>query len=159
MVIRAIRIFYAVGIAIGLLRIGIRTYINKRPGPEEIIMGFSMLFWTGDSTLSVVTLQKGTNQMSAEARASITPEEERRRKEGSQAHITAWFCYIVFIWGAKTCLLLFYKRLLQRMKQLQVIKMAGWALGISFVSACLSMFLVCRPFKKNWQVVPDPGCM
>ena len=159
LVIRSIRIFYSIGMVIGFTRIGIRTYITGRPGIEEMIMGVSMLFWTGDSTLSVVTLQKGTNQMSPEARASLTPEEIQRHEEGSKALITAWFCYMAYIWGAKTCLLLFYRRILERMKRFRIIQITAWALGISYIACCLGMFLVCRPFRKNWQVVPNPGRM
>lgn len=158
-VIRGIHIFYAVGLFIGFLRIGIRTYINKKPGIEEILMAVSMVFWTGDVTLSSVTLRKGTNQMSPGDRASLTPEEIIQHEDGSKALITAWFCYLTFIWGAKTCLLLFYRKLLVRIERVWVIKVAGWALGVSYVGTCLGMFLVCRPFRKNWQVVPDPGCM
>ena len=158
-VVRGIYIFYAVGLVIGFVRIGIRTYITKRPGIEEILMAISMVFWTGDVTLSVVTLREGTNQMPPEARASITPEEIRIREDGSKALITAWFCYLTFIWGAKTCLLLFYKRLLERIKRIYIVKIAAWVLGVSYVGTCLGIFLVCRPFRKNWQVVPDPGRM
>ena len=159
LVIRSIGIFYSIGMVIGFTRIGIRTYILGRPGVEEIIMGVSMLFWTGDSTLRVITLQKGTNQMSPEKRAALTPEEIWRHENGSKALITAGFCYIAYIWGAKTCLLLFYRRILERMERFRIIQITAWALGISFIASCLGTFLVCRPFRKNWQVVPDPGRM
>lgn len=158
-VIRDIWIFFGVGLAIGFVRIGIRTYMYKRPGIEEIIMAIAMAFWAVDVSFGVVTLRKGTNQMSPEARASITPEETQRRIEGSQALITAWFCYVSFIWGAKTCLLLFYKRVFAFQNQIQTVKIAGWALGATYVGNILGMFLVCRPFRHNWQVVPDPGRM
>lgn len=156
--IRGVYIFYAVGLVAGVLRIAIRTYIMKRPGLEEIIMGISMMFWTGDVLLSIVILRRGTNQMPPEARAAITPEELHSRTLGSKAIITAWFCYITFIWGAKTCLLMFYHKLMQRVKQFRVIKLAAALLAVTYLAVILSMFLVCRPFHKNWQVVPDPGC-
>ncbi|KAF8467848.1 hypothetical protein BDZ91DRAFT_656721 [Kalaharituber pfeilii] len=155
--VRGICIFYAVGMVLGIARIGIRTYIQRRPGIEEILMGVAMIFWTGDSMLSIVILRNGTNQMTPEERASITPEEQKRREIGSKALLTAWFCYITFIWGAKTCLLLFYRRLMQRVKQIKVIKLAAILLVVTYAAVVLNMFLVCRPFKKNWQVVPDPG--
>lgn len=157
--VMGVYIFYAVGLASGVLRIGIRSYIMRRPGLEEILMGISMLFWTGDVLLSVVILRRGTNQMTAAERAAITPEELHNRTVGSKAIIAAWFCYITFIWGAKTCLLLFYRKLMQRVKQVRIIKLAAVLLAVTYVAVVLSMFLICRPFYKNWQVVPDPGCM
>lgn len=35
---------------------------------------------------------------------------------------------------------------------------AGFALILTtWVAAHLSILLGCRPFKKNWQIYPDPG--
>ena len=158
-VIREVFTFYGVGLAIGFTRIGIRTYIQMRPGIEEIIMAISMIFWSGDVFFGMDSLRKGTNQMTPETRASITPEEKKRHEDGSKALIIAWFGYLTFIWGAKTCMLLFYKRLFERMDRVILIKIAGWVLAVTYIGTCLGMFLVCRPFQKNWQVVPDPGCM
>ena len=157
--IRMVVGFYAAGMFVGSLRIGIRTYINKKPGIEEIVMAMTMLFRTGDVIFILNSLRKGTNQMPPEVRASLTPEEIRRHEEGSKAIFTAWFCYIAFIWGAKTCLLLFYRRILERMKRSHLIKITAYALGITCVACYMGMFLVCRPIRKNWQVVPDPGRM
>lgn len=158
-IIHGVYIFYAIGLCAGILRIAIRTYVAKRPGLEEIIMAISMLFWTGDVLLSVVLLRNGTNQMSPELRAKITPEEIASRTLGAKALIAAWFCYITFIWGAKTCLLMFYNKLMQRIQQIRIVKMAAVMLAVTYIATILSMFLVCRPFYKNWQVVPDPGRM
>lgn len=118
-----------------------------------------MIFWTGDNMLVITVLKKGTNQMPPEVRESLTSEEIIVHEEGSKALISAWFCYILFIWGAKTCLLLFYKRLLDRIGGVTILKITGWVIGITFFGACAAMFLVCQPFRKNWQVVPDPGRM
>lgn len=155
--VRGVWIFYTIGMSIGFLRIGIRTYLTRRVGVEELIMLGSMVFWTGDSVLSVVLLKNGTNQVSDEVRATLTPAEINKLELGSKALITAWFCYITMIWGLKTCLLIFYKKLMQRVTQMRILQFAAYALGITYTVCILSMFLVCRPFRKNWQVVPDPG--
>ena len=124
---------------------------------EEIIMAISMVFFTADSLLGSVVLRNGTNQMPPEYRASLTPDMIRTHEEGAKALSAVWFCYVAFVWGAKTCLLVFYHRMLQRMEQVRIVKIAGWILGVTFVATIIGISLVCRPFRKNWQVVPDPG--
>ena len=143
-------IFYAVGLAAGVLQLAMRTYIMKRPALKENFMGISMMFWTRDVLLSVVILRRGTNQMTPAEHAMITPEELHSRTLGSKAIITGWFCYITFIWGAKTCLLMFYHKLMQRVKQFRVIQLAAVLLVVTYRAVILSVFLVCRLFHEDW---------
>ncbi|KAI5808256.1 hypothetical protein DFH27DRAFT_303159 [Peziza echinospora] len=156
--IHGVLILYAVGLAAGITRIIIRTAITGRPSIEEYLMFVAMLFWTGDVVLSITLLRKGTNQLPAGTdRALLSPEEVADREIGSKALVAAWFCYITFIWGAKTCLLLFYRRLMSGILQIRAVKLAAVLLVATYISTLLSMFLICRPFRMNWQVVPDPG--
>ena len=120
-------------------------------------MAISMVFFTADSLLGSMVLRNGTNQMTPEYRASLTPDMIQKHEDGAKALSAVWFCYIAFIWGVKTCLLVFYRRMLQRIERVWVVKVAGWVLAVTFIVACVGISLVCRPFRKNWQVVPDPG--
>lgn len=38
-----------------------------------------------------------------------------------------------------------------------MIKYAFAATGLTYVIMMLTLYLTCRPYHKQWQVIPDPG--
>ena len=37
------------------------------------------------------------------------------------------------------------------------VRVAYFAIGVTYVVVILSVMLGCHPFHKNWQIYPDPG--
>lgn len=120
-------------------------------------MFFSLLCWTVDTTCIVVTVQKGTNQLTDAQRATISEEESRQRQIGSKAFISAWYGYITMIWGCKLCVWLFYKRVTDRVAHPKAMRYSLYTLGVTYAACILSISLVCHPLSGNWQIKPDPG--
>ena len=158
LLVRRIWILYITGMMVGLCRIWIRTSFNRKLSWEEAMIVVAIIFWTGNVTLSALVVRKGTNQLTSEEGAKLSPLQLFDRTVGSKMMIANWFSYTTFLWASKTCLLLLYTRLMQGVKQRRYIKVAAWTLGVTYLSSILSLFLVCRPFYKNWQVAPYPGC-
>jgi hypothetical protein len=150
-------VLYAVGTFAAVSRIGIRLWFTRRLILDEIIMFFSLLCWTVDTTCIVVTVQKGTNQLTDAQRATISEAESKRRQIGSKAFISAWYMYITMIWGCKLCVWLFYKKVTDRVAHPNTMRYSLYTLAATYVACILSISLVCRPLSGNWQIKPDPG--
>ncbi|KAI5784753.1 hypothetical protein EDC01DRAFT_663305 [Geopyxis carbonaria] len=148
---------YGIGAAAAIARIGIRFYLTRRIGVEEWIMLFALLCWTGDTFLITVVVEKGTNQVGSVDRSTIPAAEVSARELGSKSFLAAWFFYTTAIWACKAAILIFYKRLTDRSTQRKAVKFAGGVLVVTYLVCMLSVALVCRPFKGNWTVFPDPG--
>ena len=55
------------------------------------------------------------------------------------------------------CIVIFYKRLVSRRKAYErVANMLMVFVVLLFFPAPLASFLECRPFYKNWQMIPRP---
>lgn len=150
-------VLYAVGAFAAVARISIRIGLTRRLVLDEIIMFFSLLCWTIDTTCVVVSVQKGTNQLTGADRATISDEEMGRRQTGSKAFFFAWYMYITMIWGCKLCVWLFYKRVTDRVAQRRTMQYSLYALATTYTACILSISLVCQPLSGNWQIKPDPG--
>jgi len=58
----------------------------------------------------------------------------------------------------KLCLTIFYSRLISGLVELERrVKIGYVLLGVTYAATELSVLLGCHPFKKNWQIYPDPG--
>ncbi|RPB05321.1 hypothetical protein L873DRAFT_1840230 [Choiromyces venosus 120613-1] len=81
-------VLFAVGATAAILRIGIGIHLSRRVMLDEMIMFFSLLCWAVDTTC-MVTVQKGTNQMTDELRATISDADTKQRQIGSKDFISA----------------------------------------------------------------------
>ncbi|KAI5858842.1 hypothetical protein BZA05DRAFT_15757 [Tricharina praecox] len=150
-------ILYAIGAVAAILRIIIRWRLMHRLGVEEWIMIFGLLCWTGDTALITVTVNKGTNQVPSDHRLTMSPHQVHEREIGSKSFITAWFLYVTAIWACKAAILMFYKRLTERVMEPKINIAAAGTLGSTYLACMLSLCFVCRPFSGNWTIFPDPG--
>ena len=150
-------ILYGIGAFAAIARLLIRWRLMRRPGVEEWIMLFGLLCWTGDTMLITVTVSKGTNQVPAELRETLPADEMHARQIGSKSFISAWFLYVTAIWACKAAILMFYKRLTERVTEPKANLVAAYTLGVTYLACMLSLCLVCRPFSGNWTIFPDPG--
>lgn len=102
-------------------------------------------------------------------------KEYKDRVGGSKAQILVWVVYTTLLWVSKTCMLFFYSRLtyvctrsvsnprlltnhrenVDRMRPR--IQIGFVLLPCSYVVLlCVELF-GCHPFRKHWQIYPDPG--
>lgn len=81
---------YAVGTVAAIARLGVKYYMSRRFNIEEAIMFFSLICWTIDTVLIVITVEKGTNQVPEERRMNMPIDEANRRIAGSKAFLGAW---------------------------------------------------------------------
>jgi hypothetical protein len=150
-------VLYGLGAFAALARIGIRVWLTRRLALEEAIMLFSLLCWTVDTSCIVVTVMKGTNQMSDHERTIISDAQIRERQIGSKAFIAAWYMYITMIWGCKLCIWIFYRKVVDRVAKSHIMQYSLYILAATYVACILSLTFVCHPLSGNWQVKPDPG--
>ncbi|KAF4555696.1 Hypothetical protein D9617_2g056590 [Elsinoe fawcettii] len=147
---------YGVGIAIIVLRLYERTRRAKgvRKLQIEDWIAFQLIGWF---TLLTVTLNKaigggGSNFMTPEEEAALTPSIIKERVVGSKYVLASEFGMIFTIWSCKAIMLLVYKRLTSGLKQERYILGVSIWVGIGFVATILALFLNCRPFSGYWSV-------
>lgn len=147
---------YGVGIAILVLRLVERTRRAKslRHLQVEDWIAFQLIGWF---TLLTAALNKvinggGSNFMTPEEEAALTPETTRERIIGSKFVLASEFGMIMTIWSCKAIMLLVYRRLTSGLKQERYILGVGIWVGLGFVATVLALFINCRPFSGYWSV-------
>ncbi|KAJ5888370.1 hypothetical protein N7495_008411 [Penicillium taxi] len=98
--------------------------------------------------------------MSDEYRANLSPDslEYAERVEGSKIQLTGWGTYVLTVWLLKACMAIFYSRMTEGLKTMQLrVKISYVVLAITFVAVICSIYLSCQPFHKFWQINPNPG--
>ncbi|KAI5801656.1 hypothetical protein DFH27DRAFT_482147 [Peziza echinospora] len=100
------------------------------------------------------------NGMTDEQRIDIIrgSEEWNMRIGGSKVQLVGWSLYTLLLWLLKLCMAIFYSRLTNGLKNMDVrVRIAFIAIGVTYLATILSILFGCHPFHKNWQINPDPG--
>ncbi|TLD28589.1 hypothetical protein PspLS_04054 [Pyricularia sp. CBS 133598] len=156
---------------IGALTTILRTYARVKANGFANLRADDYLVWVGligyasqcSLGYSIGNVAKGfaNNGMTPEERANLDPNgpEYGFRIIGSQIQIAGWTMYSTLIWSLKLSMLFFYMRLVEGLgRRYRVRIYVGFFLVIAtFLSTILTIFLGCRPFRKYWQISPDPG--
>ncbi|KAE8314035.1 hypothetical protein BDV41DRAFT_534884 [Aspergillus transmontanensis] len=151
---------YGIGVIILLLRIFARFRVVgvKNWQGDDYFVFVVLAFWTAELTMLELIGQYGTNIGLDDAqRASLTPEQTKTLVSGSKCLLAGWTCYVTLIWSLKACMLFFYNRLTLGLVQQKLVKFNAVLCAGTYTAVILTIFLHCRPLKKNWQVYPDPG--
>ncbi|KAF2222390.1 hypothetical protein BDZ85DRAFT_263565 [Elsinoe ampelina] len=154
---------YGVGIAIIVIRLIERTRRAKgiRNLQIEDWIAFQLIGWF---TLLTVAMNKvikggGSNFMTPEEQAALTPQTTRERIIGSKYVLVSEFGMLFTIWSCKLIMLLVYRRLTLGLKQERYILAVSIWVGIGFTATLLALFLSCRPFSAYWSVpASNPQC-
>ena len=133
-------------------RLGIRNL-----QADDYIMVFAV-FWY---TLLCVALNQvasggGSNLMTAEDKANLTPEIHAEREKGSKWVFVSEHCFILSVWSMKACMLVIYARITEGLRQRKWINYIAIYVALGFVATELSLFLICRPITNYWAV-PTPN--
>ncbi|KAL7275378.1 hypothetical protein RUND412_001685 [Rhizina undulata] len=152
---------YALGCNLVFLRLGCRCRLVGLSNfkPDDYLMILVVILYSVESIMAnLVGRSDGTNfGLTPEQRVALTPEEIENRTTGSKVFMVGWFTYSGVIWIMKLCMTFFFSRVTFGLDRQRMINLAFWAIGVSWVSIILTLFLTCRPWYKSWQVVPDPG--
>ncbi|TKX19732.1 hypothetical protein C1H76_7930 [Elsinoe australis] len=143
---------YGVGATIILVRLADRTR-RRNIGPDDWV-ALQLIFWY---TLLTVAFYKivnggGSNFMSDEEIAALTPETTAMRVIGSKWVLVSEQAMIFTIWSCKIIMLLVYRRLTSGLKQERWIKLVAAWVVIGFIAVQVALFASCRPFTAYWSV-------
>ncbi|KAJ9653969.1 hypothetical protein H2201_009066 [Coniosporium apollinis] len=152
--------------ATGMLLITSRMLVRiRRRGVKQLQLDdyftVNAGFWY---TLLCVALNQvasggGSNYMTDEEIAQLTPESIKERVIGSKWVIVSEQGWIVTIWSLKACMLLIYLRLTTGLSQRRIVNAIAIYVAAGFVACQLALFLSCRPFHHYWAVpAPEPQC-
>ncbi|KAJ5241483.1 uncharacterized protein N7469_003074 [Penicillium citrinum] len=153
---------YGVGVLGAALRFTarIRRLGIRNLQADDYIMVFAV-FWY---TLLCVALNQvasggGSNLMTAEDKANLTPEIHAEREKGSKWVFVSEHCFILSVWSMKACMLVIYARITEGLRQRKWINYIAIYVALGFVATELSLFLICRPITNYWAVpTPNDQC-
>ncbi|KAJ4293830.1 hypothetical protein N0V88_005343 [Collariella sp. IMI 366227] len=152
---------YAFGVVITTLR----TYARVKAVGWRHFETDDYLVWVAVTCLGygIGTHAHGmaNNGLTDAERAALLPSdpEYHMREIGSKIQIAGWSFYATLMTTLKCAMLFFYFRLTNglgsryrnRVHGGLALVLAGWLASI------FAIFLVCRPFPRNWQIHPNPG--
>ncbi|KAL8853744.1 MAG: hypothetical protein Q9221_001387 [Calogaya cf. arnoldii] len=123
--------------------------------PDDWSMGQNILWYTLlYVSLSKVIFGGGSNFMTDEEIATLTPETKAMRIAGSKWVLVSEESLVLTVWSCKACMLFIYRRLTQGLKQLKIINILSIYVIIGFVAVQIGLFTNCRPFTRYWSVPP-----
>lgn len=158
-------------LSFGTLVTVLRTYARVRAvgfrnlQPDDYLAWVGMTFYGIESGLaySVGAYARGlaNNGMTDAHRAAlpVDSEEHRLRVIGSIIQLCGWSTYSTLLWSFKAAWLAFYIRLTEGLSRNYRIRIyIGFGLvAVTWLAVVLNIFLGCRPFRRYWQINPDPG--
>jgi hypothetical protein len=119
---------------------------------------FAVVWYTILSVaLNSVATGGGSNLMTDEDIANLTPKTHAERERGSKWVFVSEHAFILCIWSLKACMLVIYSRITEGLKQRKWINYIAIYVAIGFVATELSLFLICRPITNYWAVPPPDG--
>lgn len=99
----------------------------------------------------------GSNLMTPEETAALTPETIADRTEGSKWVFVSEHAMLLTIWSMKAAMLVLYARITSGSNLVQRRLLKGVAVWVvmAFIGDELALFLICRPVTQYWAVPPD----
>ncbi|KAF8461226.1 hypothetical protein BDZ91DRAFT_798208 [Kalaharituber pfeilii] len=157
-------------LAVAVTCIGLRTYARwaivgfSSFAVDDYLMlvaGVVYALETGAAySVGAVFYGLANNGMSDEQRATLEPgsQEWNLRVGGSKLQMVGWSLYTLLLWLLKACMAIFYSRITDGLRDMKIrVRIAFISIGATYIATILSIMFGCVPFKKNWQITPDPG--
>ncbi|RHZ64606.1 uncharacterized protein CDV56_109323 [Aspergillus thermomutatus] len=155
-------VLYGVGIFGTVLRFVARI---RRLGvlnlqADDYLMLFAVVWYTLLCVaLNEVASGGGSNLMTDEDIANLTPASYAERVRGSKWVFVSEHSFVLAIWAMKACMLVIYARITEGLKARKWVNYLSIYVGLGFVAVELSLFLICRPLSNYWAVpTPDYQC-
>ncbi|KAL8919205.1 MAG: hypothetical protein Q9172_005078 [Xanthocarpia lactea] len=149
---------YAVGLTFILVRLGarLRKFGFMRLQPDDWFMMQNILWYTLlYVSLNQVIFGGGSNFMTDQDIAALTPETTAMRVSGSKWVLVSEESMVLSIWSCKACMLFIYRRLTQRLEQAKIINALSIYVILGFIAVQIALFTNCRPFSGYWSVPPS----
>ncbi|KAF2191467.1 hypothetical protein K469DRAFT_746793 [Zopfia rhizophila CBS 207.26] len=149
---------YGVGVFSVAMRMLSRIQRLRLKGLEtDDYLMLSALVWY---TLLCVSLNQvasggGSNLMTEEDIANLTPETKAERIRGSKWVFVSEHAMVLTIWTLKVCMLIIYSRITNGLKQRKLVMACAVYTALGFVGTELALFLSCRPLSQYWAVPTD----
>lgn len=96
----------------------------------------------------------GSNLLTAEDIAQLTPETRRQRTLGARWVFVAEHAMVLTTWTLKGCMVVLYRRLMEGLSQERLVRYLTLWLLLGFVGTELTLFLACRPLHFYWAIPP-----
>ncbi|KAL8976218.1 MAG: hypothetical protein Q9205_007734 [Flavoplaca limonia] len=145
--------------AVGMFVIGLRLVARARKRGLTSLQAddwltINCIVWY---TLLIVSVNQvffsgGSNFMTPEEEAALTPTTIAERVAGSKWVVVLEEAMVLTVWTCKLGMLFIYRRITQGLKQARSINIAFIWVGAGFVGTQLGLFLNCRPFHDYWAV-------
>lgn len=101
----------------------------------------------------------GSNLMTPEDIATLTPEISTERVKGSKWVFVSEHAMLLTIWSMKAAMLVLYARITEGLRQRKILNGVMVWVCLSFVGDELALFTICRPLSQYWAVpVSDQQC-
>lgn len=107
--------------------------------------------------LNQVASGGGSNLLTPEDKANLTPASTAERVKGSKWVFVSEHSFILSVWSMKACMLVIYARITEGLRQRKWINYIAIYVALGFVATELSLFLICRPITDYWAV-PTENC-
>ncbi|CRG89344.1 hypothetical protein PISL3812_06380 [Talaromyces islandicus] len=155
-------ILYGVGMASVALRYvaRIRRLGINNLQKDDFIMMFGVIWYTILCVaLNEVASGGGSNLMTAEDKANMTPSIHAERVRGSKWVFVSEHAFILTVWSFKSCMLVIYARITDGLAQKRLINYCAIYVALGFVGTELALFLTCIPLSNYWAApTPNPQC-
>ncbi|GFF23240.1 hypothetical protein IFM46972_00601 [Aspergillus udagawae] len=155
-------VLYGVGILGTVLRFvaRIRRLGVRNLQVDDYLMLFAVLWYTLLCVaLNEVASGGGSNLMTDEDKANLTPVTYAERVRGSKWVFVSEHSFILAIWAMKACMLVIYSRITEGLHARKWVTYLSVYVALGFVAVELSLFLICRPLSNYWAVpTPDYQC-
>ncbi|EKG09755.1 hypothetical protein MPH_13188 [Macrophomina phaseolina MS6] len=126
--------------------------------PDDYMVIWAWVVYTGMTVAAHMVGGLGDiGAIPADQRASLTKEQAASLVLGTKWFVSGWYTYVSLIWTLKMNMLFLYQRVVNGLWVAKFIKPTMFFVGVTYISIILLVSLVCRPYHKMWQVMPDPG--
>ncbi|RAO67939.1 uncharacterized protein BHQ10_003951 [Talaromyces amestolkiae] len=153
---------YGVGVLGAALRFvaRIRRLGIRNLQVDDYLMVFAVIWYTILCVaLNEVANGGGSNLMTDEDIANLTPSSYAERVRGSKWVFVSEHAFILCVWSCKACMLVIYARLTDGLSQKRLIHYCAGYVAVGFVAVELCLFLSCIPLQNYWAVpTPNPQC-
>ena len=99
----------------------------------------------------------GSNLMTPEEEAALTPAIKASRVRGSKWVFVSEHAELLTIWSMKAAMLVLYAKIIDKARQRKLLWGVVTWVCCAFLADELALFTICRPLSQYWAVPPNNG--
>ncbi|KAF2689762.1 hypothetical protein K458DRAFT_427868 [Lentithecium fluviatile CBS 122367] len=154
---------YGIGTCMVFVRAFCRTRLVGLRGycADDYLIWFAWAVYSEVTVIAHVFILKAqgrhTSLLTPAQRENLPLSDYQAWEYGTQVFIVGLTSYAVIVWTLKFNMLFFYRRVVKGLWVEQFILPAMCFVGAAAIAIILVLTCICVPFKKMWQIRPDPG--